>query len=106
MKTLMTGTFVALLAVSGTSYARGGGSFHMSSRSYSTPRFSVPSTRSYTPRTSSLSGEHYTSGYTRQNGTPVHSYHATNPNATKFDNWSTKGHINPYTGQAGTKSPY
>jgi len=29
--------------------------------------------------------------------------HATNPNNTKADNYSTKGNVNPYTGKAGTK---
>ena len=51
-------------------------------------------------------GSHSVSGYTRSNGTYVAPSHATNPNGTKLDNWSTKGNVNPYTGQAGTKSPY
>jgi hypothetical protein len=29
--------------------------------------------------------------------------HATNPNNTKADNYSTKGNVNPYTGKPGTK---
>lgn len=49
------------------------------------------------------SGEHYTSGYFRSNGTYVSGYHATNPNSTHNDNFSTRGNINPYTGQPGTK---
>ncbi len=32
-------------------------------------------------------------------------HHRTSPNNTKGDNWSTKGNVNPYTGQAGTKNP-
>ena len=28
--------------------------------------------------------------------------HATNPNNTKADNYSTKGNVNPYTGKPGT----
>jgi hypothetical protein len=30
----------------------------------------------------------------------------TSPNKTKFDNYSTKGNYNPYTGKMGTKNPY
>jgi hypothetical protein len=51
----------------------------------------------------SSSGEHYTSGYYRSNGTYVSGYHATNPNSTRNDNFSTRGNINPYTGEWGTK---
>jgi len=55
-------------------------------------------------RTSS-SGEHYVHGYTRSNGTYVSGYHQTNPNGTKYDNWSSKGNVNPYTGKSGTVDP-
>jgi len=44
---------------------------------------------------------HSTHGYTRRNGTYVHPYHATNPNGTKRDNYSTKGNVNPWTGVPG-----
>jgi len=30
----------------------------------------------------------------------------TSPNKTKFDNFSTKGNYNPYSGKSGTKNPY
>jgi hypothetical protein len=32
-------------------------------------------------------------------------YTRTAPNATKADNYFTKGNTNPYTGKAGTKNP-
>ena len=51
----------------------------------------------------STPGDHVVSGYTRSNGTYVAPYHATNPNSTKNDNYSTVGNVNPYTGQTGTK---
>ena len=47
--------------------------------------------------------EHSVSGYTRRDGTYVHSYKATDPNGTRNDNFSTRGNVNPYTGEAGTK---
>ena len=45
-------------------------------------------------------------GYHRKNGTFVQPYHRTAPNRTKFDNWSSKGNTNPYTGKRGNKSPF
>ena len=30
----------------------------------------------------------------------------TSPNKTKFDNYSTKGNYNPYSGKKGTVNPY
>ncbi|MGF6412374.1 hypothetical protein OKW37_004044 [Paraburkholderia sp. MM5482-R2] len=47
----------------------------------------------------------YVSGYTRSNGTYVAGHHQTNPNGTKYDNWSSKGNVNPYTGKEGTVDP-
>ena len=52
---------------------------------------------------SSGSGSHSISGHVRSNGSYVAPSHATNPNGTRTDNWSTKGNVNPYTGKAGTK---
>lgn len=54
----------------------------------------------------SFGGSHSVRGYTRSNGTYVAPHHATNPNGTRLDNWSTRGNVNPYTGRVGTKSPY
>ena len=51
----------------------------------------------------SYSRDHAVSGYTKHNGTYVKPSHATNPNGTKNDNYSTRGNTNPYTGKAGTK---
>ncbi len=48
----------------------------------------------------------YVHGYTRSNGTYVAPYYRSSPNNSVYDNWSTKGNINPYTGQEGTKYPY
>jgi hypothetical protein len=76
MKRLILATAVVLIA-SGA-YARGGGGH---------------------------GGSHFTSGYVRSNGTYVHPSGATNPNRTQFDNYSTKGNVNPYSGVVGTKIP-
>jgi hypothetical protein len=43
------------------------------------------------------------SGYYRKNGTYVAPYHRSSPDGDFSNNWSTRGNINPYTGQEGTK---
>jgi len=83
------------LAVSMPALARGGGGHSSGSHSsYSSNHGSG----------SSSGASHSISGYTKSNGTYVAPSHATNPNGTKADNWSTKGNVNPYTGKEGTKS--
>ncbi len=42
-------------------------------------------------------------GYYRSNGTYVQPHQRTYPNATRNDNYSTIGNINPHTGRAGTQ---
>lgn len=48
----------------------------------------------------------YVNGYTKKNGTYVESHHRTNQDENKFNNYSTQGNVNPYTGQQGTVNPY
>lgn len=48
----------------------------------------------------------YVMGYYRKNGTYVQPHHRSNPNSSRFDNYSTKGNYNPYTGKKGTVNPY
>ncbi len=45
-------------------------------------------------------------GYNRSNGTYVAPHYRSNPNSTRFDNWSTRGNFNPFTGKRGYSSPY
>jgi hypothetical protein len=40
-------------------------------------------------------------GYIRKDGTYVQPYMRSSPNAYKFDNYSSQGNTNPYTGQRG-----
>lgn len=47
----------------------------------------------------------YQQGYVRSDGTYVQPHHQTAPNDTRYDNYSTRGNVNPYTGQAGTVNP-
>lgn len=42
-------------------------------------------------------------GYTKKDGTYVQPHYRSSPNTTTTDNYSTRGNVNPYTGQSGTK---
>lgn len=66
--------------------------------------YHVPSYKA--PRSSYSSSTTHVRGYMKQNGTYVMPHQRTSPNNSRLDNWSTKGNVNPYTGQAGTKDPY
>jgi hypothetical protein len=53
----------------------------------------------------SSSGSHYVAPHTTKNGTYVEGHYQSNPNSTKADNYSTKGNVNPYTGESGKVKP-
>lgn len=44
-------------------------------------------------------------GYTRRDGTSVQPHYRSSPNGSTLDNYSTRGNVNPYTGQVGTRDP-
>jgi hypothetical protein len=48
----------------------------------------------------------FVKGYLKKDGTYVQPYYRTSPNKNMFDNFSTKGNYNPYTGKAGWIDPY
>lgn len=41
-------------------------------------------------------------GYTRRDGTYVQPHYRSSPDSTPYNNWSTRGNVNPYTGSGGT----
>lgn len=43
-------------------------------------------------------------GYFKGNGTYVFPHYRSNPDGYKYNNWSTRGNINPYTLKEGTKN--
>ena len=51
-------------------------------------------------------GDVYVQGYYRSDGTYVQPHFRSAPNNSVLDNWSTRGNVNPYTGQLGTRNPY
>lgn len=55
---------------------------------------------------SSLFADTYVNGYYKKDGTYVAPHYRSSPNSSTYDNWSTKGNTNPYTGKKGTKDPY
>lgn len=108
-------TMVTLVAMSATSFAQYPSWLNVSSLisaiermpsvSYSVPSvsYNVPSVTYYNP--SSINSSTITvSGYYNGNGTYVDSYVRTMPNNTNWDNFSTRGNSNPYTGTTGYRA--
>ena len=53
-----------------------------------------------------FAGDVYVNGYTRSDGRYVEPYHRTTPDNNPFNNYSTQGNVNPFTGHQGTVNPY
>lgn len=54
----------------------------------------------------SVSAQVHVRGYYKKNGTYVAPHYRSSPNSSRLDNWSTRGNVNPYTGEPGTRNPY
>lgn len=52
------------------------------------------------------SAQVYVHGYTTSNGTYVAPHYRSSPDSNPYNNYSTRGNVNPYTGKVGTKNPY
>lgn len=48
----------------------------------------------------------YVQGHLRSDGTYVQGHYRTNPDSSLYNNYSTRGNVNPYTGRVGTVDPY
>lgn len=48
----------------------------------------------------------YVRGYHRKDGTYVQPHYRSDPDGNRFNNFSTQGNVNPYTGRVGTVDPY
>jgi hypothetical protein len=55
--------------------------------------------------TGSNPSSHYVSPHTTSSGNYVSGHYQTNPNSTQMDNYSTRGNLNPHTGEYGTRTP-
>jgi hypothetical protein len=51
------------------------------------------------------SAQVYVQGYTTKDGTYVAPHYRSAPDGNPYNNWSTRGNVNPYTGQVGTRNP-
>lgn len=47
--------------------------------------------------------DNYTKGHVRQDGTYVEGHYKSAPDRNPYNNYSTQGNSNPYTGQQGTR---
>lgn len=48
----------------------------------------------------------YVNGYVRDDGTYAQGHWRSSPNSTRLDNYSTRGNVNPYTGEIGGEPQY
>lgn len=53
---------------------------------------------------SSASAADYVRGYWRSSGTYVPGHYRSSPNSSFYDNYSTRGNYNPYTGSPGYRT--
>ncbi len=56
--------------------------------------------------TTTAMADKYVNGYVKRDGTYVEGHFKSDANNSKFDNYSTQGNTNPYTGQKGYVDPY
>ena len=49
---------------------------------------------------------HRVKPHIRKDGTFVEGHRRTNPDRSKFNNFSTEGNTNPFTGKEGTEDPF
>ena len=54
----------------------------------------------------SILADVHVNGYVKKDGTYVAPHYRSSPNSSFDDNWSTKGNVNPYTGEEGSLNPY
>lgn len=77
----------------------------------SSPTYRAPTTSSsgssgyYNPSYRPAVGDHWVSGYYRSDGTHVQGHYRTNRDDSFWNNYSSAGNVNPYTGAIGTKLP-
>lgn len=53
---------------------------------------------------SSAYADTYVRGYTRKDGTYVQPHYRSSPDSNPYNNWSTRGNVNPHTGEPGTRN--
>lgn len=53
----------------------------------------------------SADAQQWVNGYTKGNGTYVQGYYRSTPDGNPYNNYSTRGNVNPFTGAVGTRNP-
>jgi len=53
----------------------------------------------------SYAGDTFVRGYTKRDGTYVAPHYRSKPDGNPYNNFSTRGNVNPYTGKRGYKNP-
>ena len=61
---------------------------------------------SFPPSPADAGGSVYVRPHVRSNGTYVPGHYRSAPDGNVWNNWSTQGNYNPYTGKPGTVDPY
>ena len=56
--------------------------------------------------TTSAFADTYVRGHTRKDGTYVEPHYRSSPDNSKFNNYSSEGNLNPYSGKEGKVDPY
>lgn len=51
----------------------------------------------------SATADTYVNGYTRSDGTYVQGHYRSDSNSSRYDNYSSQGNTNPYTGERGSQ---
>ena len=67
--------------------------------------YSVPPSRYYDTNYRPLVGEEYIRTYTKGDGTRVEGHFRTRADNSFYNNYSSKGNINPHTGEVGSRRP-
>lgn len=49
------------------------------------------------------SADQWVNGYTKKDGTYVQGHYRSSPNQYRYDNYSSQGNVNPYTGESGSQ---
>lgn len=56
--------------------------------------------------TATAAAQNHVNGYFKNDGTYVQPHYRSAPDGNRFNNYSSQGNVNPYTGQVGTQNPY
>jgi hypothetical protein len=103
----LAATNVKQLSVASTSAPAARYSYTVKPLAVIKPTYAPPSTgkRCYDYNYRPSVGNHTVSGYVRRDGTYVEAHRETNSDDSYWNNWSSRGNLNPYTGKIGTKMP-